>query len=262
MANILIFAGTTEGRMLAEEIYEAGSPDQKCFVSVATDYGKQLLPQNSGTFTVLSKRMMPGEMKALMEDEQIGLAIDATHPYAVQVSANIRCAAEQAGIPYLRLLRKESEISNSHLIVPDMGAAAAYLKEHEGKALLTIGSKELEAFTAIEGFQDRLYPRILPTPETIKRAFELGFDAGHLICMQGPFRHELNVAMLRQTGAKYLVTKESGTAGGFEAKLTAADEAGVQAIIIGRPVEEEGWSLEAIRKRCCLPAAGRKGDAR
>lgn len=253
MNKLLIFGGTTEGRRLAEAVCREGSFAEKVFVCTATEYGKELLPQNSRTMTVLAKRMEPEEMLAFMRQEKIDLVIDATHPYAEKASANIRQAASQAGVSYERLVRRETEFSGEHIQVKDTKEAAAYLREHGGTALLTTGSKELAAFTEIEDFQSRLYPRILPTPEMVQRAFDLGFDAGHLICMQGPFSHEANTAMLRQTGADYLVTKESGKAGGFEAKLTAAEETGAKVIIIRRPEKEQGISLEDAMKLCGMP---------
>lgn len=250
MNKLLIFGGTTEGRRLAEAVSREESPVEKVFVCTATEYGKELLPPNSRNMTVIAKRMEPEEMEAFMRREEVDLVIDATHPYAEKASANIRQAAGQAGVSYQRLVRREVKFSGEHIQVKDTKEAAAYLREHRGKALLTTGSKELAVFTEIEDFQTRLYPRILPTPEMVQKAFELGFDAGHLICMQGPFSHETNAAMLRQTGAEYLVTKESGKAGGFEAKLTAAKEAGAKVIVIGRPEKEQGISLEEAMELC------------
>lgn len=254
MNKLLIFGGTTEGRRLAEAVCGAESPVGRVFVCTATEYGKELLPQDSQAMTVIAKRMEPEEMLTFMRQEKMDLVIDATHPYAEKASDNIRQAAAQAGVPYQRLVRSEVDVSREHIQVRDTREAAAYLREHDGKALLTTGSKELAVFTEIEDFQSRLYPRILPTPEMVRRAFDLGFDAGHLICMQGPFSHEANAAMLRQTGADYLVTKESGKAGGFEAKLTAAEETGAKVIVIGRPKKEQGISLEEAVNLCGVQA--------
>ena len=61
--------------------------------------------------------------------------------------------------------------------------------------------------------------------------------------MQGPFSEELNVAMMRSVHAKWMVTKESGKAGGFGEKVSAAKKAGVGLVVIGRPAED-GISLE------------------
>ncbi|MCB6993594.1 precorrin-6A reductase [bacterium 210820-DFI.6.37] len=249
MNNLLIFAGTTEGRLLAEAVSRHPAEGRGCFVCVATEYGKHMLPEEDKNLTVLARRLLPEEMRELMEREKISRVIDATHPYAALASANIRTAADKAGVPYTRLLR-ESASTEGHIVVPHVKGAVDFLKAHKGKALLTTGSRDLAAFTEIQDFQNQLYPRILPAPEMVKKAFDLGFDTGHLICMQGPFSHEINTAMLRQTGAEYLVTKESGKAGGFAEKLSAAKETGAKVIIIGRPEKEEGLPLEEVMRLC------------
>ena len=80
-------------------------------------------------------------------------------------------------------------------------------------------------------------------PEVVKTCADMGFYGSHLIAMQGPFAEGLNVAMMKAVHAKWMVTKESGKAGGFEEKVSAAKKAGVGLVVIGRPVEE-GISLE------------------
>ncbi|MDQ9832305.1 precorrin-6A/cobalt-precorrin-6A reductase, partial [Acinetobacter soli] len=73
----------------------------------------------------------------------------------------------------------------------------------------------------------------------------LGLEGKHLIGMQGPFSKEMNTAMIRQIQAAWMVTKESGTSGGFLEKYLAAKETECGLVVIGRPKEEEGISLEA-----------------
>lgn len=249
MNRVLVFAGTTEGRELTEALCRENQGARRIFACVATEYGRHLLPRENEFLTVYSHPMERLEMAELMEKEEISVVVDATHPYAALASANIKEAAGRASVPYIRLLREASRVGEEAVLVPDTKAAVSWLAKAEGKALLTIGSKELALFTEVKDFQNRFYPRILPTPEMVAKAFELGFDAGHIIAMQGPFSHDTNLAMLRQTGAKYLVTKDSGKAGGFSAKLTAAEEAGVTVVLIGRPPQDEGLSLAEVLER-------------
>ena len=77
---------------------------------------------------------------------------------------------------------------------------------------------------------------------------ELGFEGKHLIGMQGPFSRELNAAMLRQYDCKYLVTKDTGRAGGFQDKIDAALECDAVPVIIGRPLKEEGMSVKECKR--------------
>ena len=69
--------------------------------------------------------------------------------------------------------------------------------------------------------------------------------------MQGPFSKELNAAMIRQLDCKYLVTKMSGDAGGFQDKIDAARECGCVPVVIGRPLKEEGISVTQCRRLLC-----------
>lgn len=100
-------------------------------------------------------------------------------------------------------------------------AAAEYLDQTQGNILLTTGSKELAGFTGMKDYQERLYARVLSLPNVMQACAELGFEGKHLIGMQGPFSRELNAAMLRQYDCKYLVTKDTGRAGGFQDKIDA-----------------------------------------
>ena len=113
--------------------------------------------------------------------------------------------------------------------------------------LLTTGSKELEAYTAVENFAERLYPRVLPSVGVIQKCASLGFPGSHIIAMQGPFSAGMNAALIRQTGAEILVTKDTGATGGFAEKLAAARETGIKTLIIARPREESGRSLAEMQ---------------
>ena len=125
--------------------------------------------------------------------------------------------------------------------------AAAFLSGTEGNIFLTTGSKELTKFTGIPDYKERLFARVLSIPSVIRSCAELGIEGKHLIGMQGPFSAEINEAMLRQFQCSYLVTKDTGLAGGFPEKMEACQRCGVTPVIIGRPLKEEGLSLQDAR---------------
>lgn len=253
MYKVLIFAGTIEGRSTAEYLSAAGVPVLVC---VATEYGASLM-EESDCLQVSSRRMDEEEMTVLMQADGCELVIDATHPYAAEVSANIRRACEKAGRECIRLLRASASeavsgtAEESCIAVDSVQEAVEYLKQTEGNVLITTGSKDLAAYTAIPDFAHRLYPRFLPAPGAVEKCLELGYQQKNLICMQGPFSVEMNMAMLKQTGSSWLVTKESGKAGGFVDKVRAARAAGAKLLVIGRPVVEKGLSQEQV---CALLA--------
>lgn len=238
--NILLFGGTGEGRELAQWLLDRHIPALVC---VATEYGETLLPSGAEAHV---GRLDREEMEQLMASRPFTHVVDATHPYAVEVTANIRAAAEAAGLPRLRLVRVSDGEDLCHK-AENMAAAAEMLEGLPGNVLLTTGSKELDAF-AKPGLVERCYPRVLPMVDSLNRCLELGFPPRHIICMQGPFSKELNVALLRQYDIKTLVTKDTGGYGGFREKAEAAKEAGAALLVVERPGDETGYTMEEIQE--------------
>lgn len=244
MKKYLIFGGTSEGVVLAKALSEAG---HSVTVSVATDYGAFMLEGIS--VEVLVGRLDAAEMEKLIQTNRFSVVLDATHPYAAEVTKNILLAAEKTGVSYERILRSEGAMDENWQVAADVTEAVKMLSETEGNVLLTTGSKELAAFAVIPEFQRRLYIRILPSLESLRKAIELGYPPNCIIAMHGPFSTELNLAMLRQYGIQTLVTKRSGRAGGFWEKAEAAKEAGASLLVIDRPLKEVGLTMEeAIEK--------------
>ena len=253
--EILVFAGTTEGRRLAAFL---GTCPLQAYVSVATEYGKTCVGEYPNV-RVICGRMNREQMETFMREHQITMVIDATHPYAVEVTRNIKAACECMKVPYLRCLREESgqaefaEEESSEVELEDIKVlhvdsveqAVHYLEETEGNILIATGSKELGLYTQIRNYRERCYARVLSVRESVEKAISLGFEGSHLIAMQGPFSEEMNLALLKQTGAEWFVTKESGKAGGFGEKVWAAKRSGATLVVIGRP-QEEGMTVEEI----------------
>ncbi len=237
--NILLFGGTTEGRELSRQLAAEGFAVTVC---VATDYGREEQGACSGV-TVLTGRKTVSEMVELLPNYR--LCIDATHPYAIAATENIRSACETAGVPYRRLLREGSAYKG--VTVASAREAANYLKNYSGNILLATGAKELEVFSILS--PERLYPRVLPSHEGLTACEAAGIPHRNIIAMQGPFSQALNEAILRQFEISYLVTKDGGKAGGFTEKALAAESVGVELIVIQRR-PETGNSYETILQQC------------
>lgn len=237
--KILVFGGTSEGRILCEKLAEAKRPFA---VSVAGDYGEECLDHLQG-IELYKGRLNRDEMLKLIKS--FGLVIDATHPYAREVSLNISEACMALGIKSIRVIRPAYGQSGAGYF-GDIPKLCDYLEQREGSALISTGSKDLQLYTGLTNYRERLFVRVLPSVESISHCTELGFAPSHIIAMQGPFSTELNIAMLKQCGASFLITKESGGSGGFEEKLKAAKLAGVKLLVLGRPCKEEGLSLEEL----------------
>ena len=249
--KIIIYAGTTEGRRMTEYLLTQGIWVHAC---VATEYGESLLKEHE-RLTVSHERQNKEQMTELIESIQPECVIDATHPYAQEVTKNIREACDRSSYPvtYLRLLResisdreqktKEDGADNPEAVVyvSNVKEAVDYLKNTAGNILVTTGSKELEAYTELPGYKERLFARVLSVKDVVEKCDALGITGKHLICMQGPFSMEMNLATLVDYQIRYLVTKESGTTGGYEEKCEAARRAGAVSVVIGRPSEEAGY---------------------
>ncbi|MDR1536376.1 MAG: precorrin-6A reductase [Planctomycetota bacterium] len=240
--RLLVFAGTGDGRRLAEGL--AGLPLEAA-VSVATEVGREELAGLAGRFRLIVGRRDAGGMGELLREIRPDRVIDATHPYAVEAGRNIRRAAAAAGVAYLRLARPPGAGPGLRLLASAREAAQALI-ETDGNVLLATGTKDLAAYTEVPGYPARLYPRVLPTEEAIRRCRELGFPSGHIIALRGPFSQALNLALLEQFAIRTLVTKDGGEAGGFAAKLAAAEAAGAAVLVIGRPPGVPGLGLEEI----------------
>lgn len=258
MKKIMIFGGTSEGRKLAELCSIRQLP---VIICVATEYGEELLGENEFR-TVLAGRKTAEEIEKLFTEEAVSLVIDATHPYAKEVSCNILNACLKERIRYVRLLRDTAACSGGITVEKNtMEEAVEYLETVEGNILVTTGSKDIWKFKHFKN-KERLYVRVLPSLESIQACVECGIGSSHLIAMQGPFSEELNYALLKQLNAACLLTKESGAAGGFIEKINAAKRAGATPVVIRRPQEETGYSYEevvsilGIQKKRCITAAG------
>lgn len=276
--NIVIFGGTTEGRQLAEYLVQLNKQpkmqDIQVHVCVASEYGAQVLPE-AEEIKVHVGRLEQADMQEFLLAVQADICVDATHPYAVLVTQNIYQACKVVGVPYVRVRRDMQEepgnadpamqeepvnadpdmqMSGTHIgdadgkrytdetsdsiYVGDIQAAVDYLKGVTGNILITTGSKELHLYTQIPDYGSRCTARVLPTRSVVEACTELGFTGKHLICMQGPFDLEMNLATLRYADADFMVTKASGKNGGYDEKCEAALAAGVQLVVIGRPKEQ------------------------
>ncbi len=244
MEKVIVFAGTTEGYELCRFLSEHQISVYAC---AATEYGGKALTETP-YLHIHTGRLSREEMEAFFLKEAPNFVLDATHPYAAEVTDNIKSACEKTGFFYQRVLREQGRQAEKAVYVESTEAAAEFLNTTEGNVLLTTGSKELKKFLGVKDYKERLYARVLSLPSVMEECSAAGFEGKHLIGMQGPFSRELNEAMLRQFHCCYLVTKDSGKAGGFQEKIDAAFSCGAIPVIIGRPLKEEGLSLVECKK--------------
>lgn len=244
MKQIVIFSGTTEGKTLANALAESGIASIVC---VASEYGEIVMDVHPLIQTHVG-RLNAEEMKVFLEEKESALVVDATHPFAREVSVNIKASAREAGVEYLRLLRDQVDLAETgaEIIYFDsiMECAKALLVE-EGNILLTTGSKELSQYILEDSVRGRVIARVLPVEASIELCREAGLKDEQIIAAKGPFSKEQNVVDLNKNHIRVLVTKESGTAGGLLEKAQAAKECGVKVFVIRRP-KEDGASFDVV----------------
>ena len=244
MADLILFAGTTEGRELAELARELGIRTVAC---VATEYGESLI-EEGGSLRANMGRLGEEAMKALILAEAPKLVLDATHPYADVVSRTIVAACSATGARYGRVQR-EAEAHEGCLEFADLAALAECLDKTPGVVFSSLGTKEAAGLSHVSGAAERIWLRVLPSIDGLKMCLDAGFPAKHIICMQGPFSADLNEAMFKAVGAQILLTKDTGSAGGFPDKLEAARRCGMQVFVIKRPQDVAGQSLQVWKDR-------------
>lgn len=241
MSRVLIFGGTTEGRLLAEW---CGENDIPADISVTTDYGAELIKPSACT-AVLTGKLDSEQMAELMLSRGIRLAVDATHPYAREATANILRACGRTGVRYARLLRDRCEPTGT--CVPDMDALISLLNGTDRVVLSTLGSKELPELAKVHDRKRRVWLRVLPADGIVEQCVSYGFDASHVITGKGPFSVSDNKEHILRSGAELLITKESGKAGGYPEKTAAARECGIETVTLIRP-QEDGHTFEQLKE--------------
>ena len=244
MKEILIFAGTTEGRKLSESLTASGITHTLC---VATEYGEIVLKEHP-FMTVHRGRMNEEQIREYIQNGKFEAVVDATHPYADIVTKNIKSAMEGMEIPYFRLKREPLDFQREENVTyfETNEACVKALQEVQGNILLTTGSKELKKYCVSKDVKNRLFVRVLPGIESLSLCIEQGIKGKQIIAMQGPFTTDMNEAVIRQYGISCLVTKQSGTSGGYYEKLEAAKKTGISVFVIGYPREDAGYSFREV----------------
>ena len=243
LTRILIFSGTSEGRRLSGILANAGA---EVHVRVATEYGAEVMCYDDDIDVKVGSCGGAEGIAKEITDNGHEIVVDATHPYALNITKHIKQACEATGVLYIRLKRDESMTESDRIVkVSSVQEAVDYLKDKDGNILASTGSKDIALYTQIPDYKERVTARVLSTVESMQKCAEYGFSGKNLICAQGPFSEDTNYATLKQIDAKYIVTKDSGTAGGYEDKVRAAMRAGATVVLIERP-KEEGHSFDEV----------------
>ena len=230
---ILVLSGTEEGKEIVRRLHDEGL---SLLTTVATEYGKKMFEEIGLETVCIQGRLDVHGFTQLIKEKGIDTVIDATHPYAIEVSQNAMDACKRTNIRYLRFERQEIQIPIHPLIHKVKTIAEAVDKSMPlgKKIFLTTGISSVAKFILLKDIKE-LYVRILPMPEHIALCLDMGIPPTHIIAMHGPFSEDLNRAMFKQYHINTMVTKDSGEVGGVLEKVHAALKEGIDTIVIERP---------------------------
>ncbi len=233
---ILLLGGTSESVETAKLLVDHGF---RFIFSMATGISMDL-PESS-LITVSRGAMDDSAMEDLINENMLAAVVDATHPYAVEVTENAMRACENTGARYFRLSRDVSAPEGSSIIPARDHEDAANKAADAGKTVLsTIGVRNLGAYVSVCSERGiRLIARALPNEESLNIIKSLGIPEENIITGKGPFSFEENVNAIRKFGVGVVVTKDSGTRGGTDEKIRAAIHEGCRVILVQRPEQKQ-----------------------
>ena len=229
--RVWLIGGTQESAALAIAIAQSSLP---CVVTVTTESARLLYPV-SPALRVWVGRLNAEQIGAFLQTHQICCILDASHPFAVEVSRLAIATATQYQIPYLRYERLElegDEQSETILNSFETLLAGDYLRGQ--RVLLVVGYRPLEQFRSWQAHAT-LFARILPSVIALETALAADFTPDRLIALRPPVSVELERALWQQWEISMVVAKASGTTGGEDVKRQVAAELGVKRVAIARP---------------------------
>jgi precorrin-6A/cobalt-precorrin-6A reductase len=233
--KVWLVGGTSEAVTLAQALATEGIP---CLVTVTTAAAQRAY-RESAYLKVRVGAIAVESLPQFIHDNALGAILDASHPFAVEISQGAIAAAQSHQIPYWRYERPGIETvgeTRSPLIHRVANLAAGLTPERlDGqRVLITLGYRWLAAF---QPWQSRatLFARILPSPEALTAALAAGFTPDRLIALRPPIHDALELALWQQWQITTVITKASGQPGGEATKQAIAQRLGIPLVIIDRP---------------------------
>jgi precorrin-6A/cobalt-precorrin-6A reductase len=222
--NILILGGTTEARLLGQQL--AIRNDRAVTVSLAGRTASplaQAVPVRSGGFGGTAGLIQ------YLRDHEIQALIDATHPYAATMSSHAQSAAAQTHTPLLSLCRPpwRAVAGDRWTDVQDAQEAAGILGTEPRRVFLAIGRQEIAPFAAAP--QHRYLIRSVDPVDP-----PLEVPHARYLLERGPFGEDRERELLREHEIDIIVAKNSGGAATY-GKIAAARTLGLPVILLRRP---------------------------
>ncbi|MEB3829692.1 cobalt-precorrin-6A reductase [Phormidium sp. CCY1219] len=222
--RVLILSGTGEGLKLA-----ARASKLEGLQPIASLAGRTRQSVNCSIPTRIGGFGGVSGLREYLREQQIDLLIDATHPFAAQMSWNAAIAAGQENIPHVMLLRPawEQTVGDRWVEVQNHEAAAGVLPGLAPRLFLTIGRQELASYAHLSHLWFLM--RIVTPPPG-----DMRLPPGIVLAQRGPFSLAEERSLLRRYDIGAIVTKNSGGDATYP-KIMAAREFGLPVVMIQRP---------------------------
>ncbi|MFV3010762.1 cobalt-precorrin-6A reductase [Clostridium botulinum] len=247
---IALILGTSEGREILSLLNKF---TDNILISTATAYGGEILKDYKYK-KLNTKPLNKEKLLNMLKENQVNILIDASHPYALEVTKNAREVSKDLNIEYVRYERPSSaqEFKENKKIVflEDYKDLNKALKNIKGNILNTSGSRNMDRILDLK-LENRIIHRVLPSVKVLEDCFSLGVKVEDIMAIKGPISKELNKAFIKDYDAKALILKDSGPQGGTKEKILACLECDIYALVIMRKkikYEREFDNIESLVK--------------
>lgn len=229
---IWLIGGTADSKAIAAQLLPHAIP---LAITVTTPQAQRLYPDHP-LYRVHVGTLTAAQMPAFLREQQICGIVDASHPYARDISESAIAVAQDLHLPYLRYERPSlpRDPDPTVTLVPDWRTFLAGDGWRDRRLLFTIGYRYLADLAPWQA-RSTLFVRILPSAIALDAALKAGFSPDRIIALRPPISLELETALWQQWGIEAVVTKASGQAGGEDVKRQVAQRLGVELIVIERP---------------------------
>lgn len=233
----MILGGTTEARLLAAQLAQRKSLEVTLSLAGRTSAPlSQSVPTRHGGFGGVEG------LRAYLSAAHVDLLIDATHPYAVRISANAMRAASDGGVPFLAIRRPPwaAVPGDRWLEVDDVEAAVAALGAVPCRVFLALGRQDLQPF--VRAPQHHYVIRSVDPVEP-----PLAVPDALYIQARGPFEEVADRELLRSNRIDRVVAKNSGGEATYS-KIAAARSLGIQVVLVRRPLDSALPSVQTVEE--------------
>lgn len=246
--SVWIIGGTGDSAVLIKAISAVTSD---YVVTVTSPEARQLY---GSICDVIVGAMNRSLMAQFCHNYSVAAIVDASHPFAVEVSQNAIAIAQNFNLPYLRYERAKvnSVAASQHLELDSFETLLQgdYLLNQ--RVLLTVGCQVLPQFQSWQK-HSTLFARVLPKLNSLQMALDSGFTSDRLIALRPPFSEALEVALWQQWQISLVVTKASGKSGGEDVKSKVAKRLGIPLIVIARPkitYPQQTYDIKEVTRFC------------